>query len=64
MKTIKGKIRNGKINMNFEGFVGKNCDIEEEKLLSDLKVNIEERENKPEYYEEEKEFNTETEGGW
>ena len=65
MKTVKGKIKNGKINLDFEGFTGKACDIEEEKLLSNLKeTEVEDRENKPEYYEEENEFNTEIEGGW
>lgn len=63
MKTVKIKIKNQKVNVNFEGFNGKSCDLEEEKIFGTLRKETVERENKPEYYEEQEgqELNKE---GW
>ena len=57
MRQITVKIKNGEIFTNFKGFEGKKCDAvaeEIEEKLNDkgLKVKIEDKEYKPEYYME------------
>ena len=62
MKTIKGKIKNEKIKLDFDGFLGKECDKEENKILNGIKNKMVDKELKPEYYEEIN--NVQTEGEW
>lgn len=50
--------KDGEVVFDFEGFRGKVCDVEAEKIIEGLKklgVNIEmkDRQNKPEYYTQE-----------
>jgi len=59
MTRIKLKINNkGEINANYEGFVGKNCDIAEKKLKeiidNTMKIKTKNQRYKDRQFEEEK----------
>ena len=58
MRKITIKIKNGKVFTDLEGFEGKSCDIfakniEKKLEKENIEINIEDKEYKPEYYNEE-----------